>query len=134
MSSVLSVSSTSVLNIELMALTHTKVSAKMIVKPVPDFRGNEKHSLTYMSLHCTVIHRRMDEMSHQLQEIEYMAAVSKKYVTIPETSESCIKAKDVIQTMSYTLSPRNMIILLRNPLIRKNGVRSVAFDAWYCSA
>ena len=41
MSTVVSLSSTSVLNVELLALKHTMVGAKMIVSPVPDFKQNE---------------------------------------------------------------------------------------------
>ena len=60
----------------------------MIVSPVPDFKQVENNFLTYMSLHCTVMNQLLNEMSNQVQEIESLAAVSKKYVKIPGTSDT----------------------------------------------
>ena len=60
-------------------------------------------------------------MSIKVQETESLAAVSKKYVMIPDTSDSVIKAKDIIKRMSYYISLRTLISLLRNPKIRNPG-------------
>ena len=61
------------------------VSDAMIASPVLDVKQNEKKFMKYMSMHCTVMNAMIQEMSHQVQEIEPLAAVSKKYVTIPDT-------------------------------------------------
>ena len=72
------------------------VRAKMIVSLVPDVHLDEKMFTTYMSSVLTVMNQMIEEMSRQVQELESLAEVSKKSVTIPDTTESVIKAKDII--------------------------------------
>ena len=86
MSTVVSVSSSSVLKIEFIALTLTLVSTKMIVSPVPDVTQNGTQFLTYMSKHCTAMNHMMEVLSHRVQEIESMVAVGWKDVTIPDNT------------------------------------------------
>ena len=104
MSSVVSVSCIPVFKKELITLKHSMVSARMIVSLVPDVHLNEKIFMTYLSSVLTVMYQMTEEMSRQVHALGSLAEVFKKYVKIPDTSESYIKAKDIIKTISYNIS------------------------------
>ena len=68
----------------------------MTVSLLHEVKQNWEKLEKYMSKNYQFIDKMIEEMSHRVREIESLSAVSKKYVTTPDTSVSSIKAKNII--------------------------------------